>query len=94
MSIERTRSPHAPTRASVRGRRWAWAILACVLVTLLAAAAWVYLHQRPRLWGEVRAFVMAFGGFIGVAVLIGLGLLILLLTERIFFRDKETDSGR
>lgn len=94
MSNERMRRPDASAHAGVPRRRWVRAIPACVLVTLLAAAAWLYLHHRPRVWGEVRAFVMAFGGFIGVAVLLGLGLVILLVAERVFFRDKGPGSGR
>jgi hypothetical protein len=63
-------------------------------VLLCLFAAEVTLHtarHHGRVWRELIAFASAFGGIIGVALLLGLGVALLFLLDALFFQEKDTD---
>jgi hypothetical protein len=80
------------SKASTPSRlpRWAWALLLVLVCAMLGERALHMVHRNARLWSELRAFTVAFGGIIGVALLLAAGLALLFLLDALLFREEAT----
>jgi len=85
--------PKNSTQARSRLPRWAWGVGIAVVCVLLAERALHALRGHARLWGELRNFVLAFGGILGVVLLLAAGLALLFVIDALLFREDSSRGG-
>jgi hypothetical protein len=73
--------------------RWACIALLVLLAALAGDAALHAARGNNHLWSKLRDFTAAFGGIIGVGLLLVAGIGLLFLIDALFFRDEPPRSS-